>query len=180
MWSDVSLAAFSAGLFAVHPVVVEPVTWVPGREELLMTMGTLGCLHFHLTFRGWNGQTGALPRRRLACFFGAAVCCGAACLSNAVGAVIPLLITVWDSLTLTKPKLRRVVSGTSLLWLIGLATILVKGRDNPTAAMETLPHDVFGLVADAHTDCVLVEPQDARLSGGAGNPLRVDSVARIS
>ena len=38
-------------MFGVHPVVVEPVTWVSGREELLMVLGALGCIHFHITAR---------------------------------------------------------------------------------------------------------------------------------
>ena len=47
-WWDSLAAAFSAGVFAIHPVVVEPVAWVAGREELLMTLGALGCIHLHL------------------------------------------------------------------------------------------------------------------------------------
>ena len=108
-------ATFSAGLFAVHPVVVEPVTWVAGREELLMTLGTLGCVHFHLTARRLE-RRGRQNPRAMACFFSAALCCAAACLSNAVAAVIPLLIVAWDVLTLTGPKLWRIVGGTSALW----------------------------------------------------------------
>ncbi len=42
-------ASFAAGWFAWHPLVVEPVIWVAGREELLMTMGVLATVHFYLT-----------------------------------------------------------------------------------------------------------------------------------
>lgn len=121
---DVSVATFSASLFAIHPVVVEPVTWVSGREELLMTLGALGCLHFHLTARSL-GERGA-KRAALACYAGAAFACAVACLSNALGAVIPLLISTWDVLTLARPKLRRIFFGTCALWAIGVATIVVK------------------------------------------------------
>lgn len=136
-WRDVWLAAFGAGVFAVHPVVVEPVTWVAGREELLMTLGALGCIHFHLSARRL-GELGGRKRRALACYVGAAVCCAAACLSNAVAAVIPLLITAWDVLTLPRPKLWKILTGTSALWVIGAATIVIKklGANPETTAAQ--------------------------------------------
>jgi len=124
-WWDVAAAAIPAGIFAVHPVVVEPVTWVPGREELLMTLGSLGCFHFHVTARRL-GEVGGRRRAALVCHALATLCCVAACLSNAVAAVIPLLITAWDLLTLEGRKWRRILCGTSLLWVVGVATILVK------------------------------------------------------
>ncbi len=156
---DVSVAALAAGIFAVHPVVVEPVTWVAGREELLMVLGALGCLHFHLSARRLSEEGGS-RRRVLAYHAGAAFCCAVACLSNAVAAVIPALITAWDLLTLAGPeewpknefripeggspifaaqksgqspsssfarsKLWKIVYGTSALWAIGAAAVVLK------------------------------------------------------
>jgi len=122
---EVALAAFSAGVFAIHPIVVEPVTWVAGREELLMTLGALGCIHFHILARNM-ALKGGRTRHVTACFVGAAICCSLGCLSSAIGAVIPLLITVWDVLTLPKPKLGAILRGTFALWLIGAATCAVK------------------------------------------------------
>jgi len=122
---DICAVAFSAGVFAVHPVVVEPVAWVAGREELLMTLGALGCIHFHLSARRLgkaSGRAGAA----VACYAGAALCCVAACLSNALGAVIPFLITVCDALTLARPKLRRIICGTFALWAISVTTVVIK------------------------------------------------------
>ena len=124
-WWDASVAAFGAGIFAVHPLVVEPVTWVSGREELLMTLGTLGSIHFHLAARGLE-RGGASATSRWACHAGTAFCCAAACLSNAVAAVIPLLITAWDLLTLARPRARRIFYSTAPLWAMGLATIVIK------------------------------------------------------
>ncbi|NLS93811.1 MAG: tetratricopeptide repeat protein [Planctomycetaceae bacterium] len=122
---DLFLAAVSAGVFAVHPVVVEPVVWVAGREELLMTLGALGCVHFHLTARRL-AEAGGKTRRVVACHALAAVSCAAACLSNAAGAVIPLLIAVWDVLTLERARFWRIVSGTAALWVVAGATIVIK------------------------------------------------------
>ncbi len=125
VWWDVAVAAFSAGAFAVHPVVVEPVAWVGGREELLMTLGALGCIHFHLTARRLREESGR-PRTALACHAGTAFSCAAACLSNAVGAVIPFVIVAWDVLTLTGRKLWKILYGTAPLWAISAATIVIK------------------------------------------------------
>lgn len=167
-WQGALAATASAALFAVHPVVVEPVAWVPGREELLMTLGTLGCLHFHMTARRLHGvpRTGG---RQVLLHCAAAGCCAAACLSNAAGVVIPLLVTAWDGLlsqglspqnswvaceatedgdsphwTLSRigALARRtawLACGTLPLWVIGLVTLLVKGRDTPTATLAGLP-----------------------------------------
>ena len=80
----------------------------------------------------------------------ATACCLIACLSNAVGAVIPLLITAWDLLTLapsppgqhlptasqepSAPELaprggstwRHVIYRTAAMWLIGCLTVAAK------------------------------------------------------
>jgi len=118
-------AAFSAGIFAIHPLVVEPVTWVPGREELLMALGALGCFHLHLTARRLE-RTGSHRSGAVAAYAGSACCCAFAVLSNAVGAVIPFLVVAWDALTLQRPRLGRIASGTSALWLISGASIVIK------------------------------------------------------
>lgn len=136
LW-DVFAAAFAAGVFAIHPVVVEPVAWVPGREELLMTLGALACFHFHLSARRLSGDSG-----RVAAFAwhgAAAVSCALACLSNAVAAVIPFLITAWDLLTLTKPKPRQLLLSSGALWMIGAATVAIKvlGRSPESVVLES-------------------------------------------
>jgi len=131
-WADACVATFATGVFAVHPVVVEPVAWVAGREELLMTLGTLGCFHFHLTARRLS-QGGSKTRWTLACHVAAAFCCTVACFSNAVAAMIPLLIVAWDMLTLEGPRLRRILYGTSPLWAIGMLSVVIKGLGHEAA-----------------------------------------------
>ena len=152
-WWDVCVATFSAGVFAVHPVVVEPVVWVPGREELLMTLGALGCIHFHLTGRRLS-ERGGRARAAVACYASAAFCCAAACLSNAVAAVIPPLIVTWDLLTLVSPKLRRILYATSALWVIGAVTIVIKwlGPEHEHVANQVGPFSIerLGLVLNVY------------------------------
>jgi len=136
-WWDVWVAALAAGLFAVHPLVVEPVAWVPGREELLMTLGALTCFHFHLSAQRLS-LSGEKTGRVLACHVAAAFCCAAACLSNAVAVVIPALIVAWDMLALSGPKWRRILGGTAALWAMGLVTVVVKGLGTDAALAKDI------------------------------------------
>ena len=124
-WWEVSVATFSAGVFAVHPVVVEPVVWVSGREELLMTLGALACLHFYLTARRL-GEEGGKTLWVVACYVGSTFFCAAACLSNAVGAVIPLLIVAWELLGASRPKRSGIVYGGFAFLVISVPTIAIK------------------------------------------------------
>ncbi len=124
-WWEVAAAGIPAAVFAVHPVVVEPVVWVAGREELLMTLGALGAIHLHITARLF-AEEDAKKGLAIGCHVGAALCCAAACLSNAVGAVIPALITAWDIAYLPRPKWLKILRGTAVLWIIGAATIVIK------------------------------------------------------
>jgi tetratricopeptide (TPR) repeat protein len=151
-WPEVAAAGLSAGVFAVHPVVVEPVVWVAGREELLMTLGALGAIHLHITARLF-GEVNAKKRLAIGCHVGAALCCAAACLSNAVGAVIPALITGWDLVYLRRPKLWKILRGTAVLWIIGVATVIVKvagGATDLASQPDLLSADRLMLVANVY------------------------------
>jgi len=122
---EVAVATLACAVFAIHPLVVEPVTWVPGREELLMTLGALGCMHFHVSARRLaergGGTLAVFTRHALA-----AVCCLAACLSNVIGAIIAVLVAAWDWLTLPKPRLGKMVRGEIALWAVGVVVVLGK------------------------------------------------------
>jgi len=123
-WRDVLLASFSAAVFAIHPVVVEPVAWLGGREELLMCLGVLGCLHFHLCAQAPPARGGAAA---VVAYRIAAVLCGAgACLSNAAGAAVPLLVTAWETVRIPRLRLSTIVWQTLPFWLLAAATIAIK------------------------------------------------------
>ena len=139
----VLVSAFSAGLFAIHPVVVEPVVWVSGREELLMTLGTLGCVHFYLTARRL-AETGGRTGWMLASYVLAVFSCAAACLSNAVAAVIPLLIFALDVLVSAKPTSWRTIVRTAPFWAVGVATIVIK----KVGEFSDSPHEVDAFSPD--------------------------------
>jgi tetratricopeptide (TPR) repeat protein len=49
-WSPAG-AILAGVLFAVHPLHTEPVAWVVGRPEMMMSLGLLGALWFHLRGR---------------------------------------------------------------------------------------------------------------------------------
>ncbi|NQT17345.1 MAG: hypothetical protein HQ582_31615, partial [Planctomycetes bacterium] len=151
-WWEAAVAGFPAGLFAVHPVVVEPVVLMSGREELLMTLGALGTIHLHVTARRL-GEKGGRTRRAILCHVAAAFCCAAACLSNAVAAAVPALVTAWDVLYLSRPKFRRILYGTATLWIIGAATIVVKRAGEVTGVVgqpDLLSADRLMLVANVY------------------------------
>jgi len=121
---DTAIAALAAGIVAIHPVVVEPVIWIPGREELLMTLGALGTIHFHLTAR--RRSEAKRTAQVLACHVAAVLCCAAACLSNAVAVVIPALAVACDLLALPRRSVWRTILGTAPLWAVATATMFVK------------------------------------------------------
>ncbi len=133
-WAAVC-AGLAAAVYAVHPVVVEPVVWIAGREELLMALGALGCLHFHLAAREL-GEGPEQSKQVDARYVGSAICCAFACLSNAVAAILPMLIVVWDLLMLSGAKQQRIVRGTLALWLIAAATIVIKVLDPLSPEMD--------------------------------------------
>ena len=107
-----------------------------------MTLGALGCIHFHLTARRLRDRNGGTARV-IGSHAGAALCCAAACLSNAVGAVIPMLAAASDALISDKLKWRSILYGTLPLWIIGIATIVIK-KLGPEGEARRRTRDVVG------------------------------------
>jgi Flp pilus assembly protein TadD len=136
------IAALGAGVLAVHPVVVEPVAWVPGREELLMTFFALACLHFHISSRR-AVEAGASRRRVIVLRALAGGACAMSCTSNVVGVATPLLVVAYDVVVARIRSLRPLVAGTWFLWLIGAGAIALKVAANLAPAGAT-PVDPFG------------------------------------
>mgnify|MGYP006281840047 FL=1 len=87
VWRKPGAALLGTLLFAVHPVVVEPVAWISGREELLMTFFGLLSIHGYVSARR-SERTG---RRRwmLVGSMGMAAC---ALMCNVMAASLPLIL----------------------------------------------------------------------------------------
>ncbi len=136
VWPAVA-AALGAGLFALHPVVVEPVVWTGAREEVLMVFGALVCVHLHLSGRrlaARGGRTAGV----VACHAGAVLGCVIACGSSAVGAAVPLIVTAWDLLARRRPRWWRLVAADAPLWAVGAATIVLKVTEPVSASAAEL------------------------------------------
>ncbi len=132
-------AALGAAGFALHPVAVEPVAWIAGREELLMVFGALGCLHLHLSARRREAEAGRATPGAVACHLGAVAACIVACGSNVVGAVVPALVTVWDVAAPGRPPLRRAALAWAPLWAVGIAAVAIKALGPVPPAAQALP-----------------------------------------
>jgi tetratricopeptide (TPR) repeat protein len=153
---DVAAAAMAAAIFGVHPVVVQPVAWIPGREELLMTLFALACLHFHrsavLAYECGAGSW------RTALLHGlTAAACALAVMCNVVAAAIPLIVVAYDLVLARTRSIGRLLAGNAVLWPIAAGAVVLKligdagppgpqytGASGPTAALR-LPFvaDIF-------------------------------------
>lgn len=129
-WWPLAIGATTALLFAVHPLVVEPVAWQGAREELLMLMFTLLCLLAHHAARVRYPQDGEPARSSwgviVVLHVAAAICCAAACMSSAMGAAVPLVVVGYELSIPPAVRLKSILSSTGHLWLIALATVVAK------------------------------------------------------
>lgn len=108
-------AALAAATFALHPLVVEPVVWVSGREELLALLFTLLCLHAYIAAfapgevvshqSARRKQQGLITDHRspitghlspIALYICAVACAALASMSNVMGAVIAFILTSYE------------------------------------------------------------------------------------
>jgi protein O-mannosyl-transferase len=56
-------AFFLAAIFAIHPLQVEPVSWVTARKDMISVLWAMICLHSYLSFVNEPQTYGAKPRR---------------------------------------------------------------------------------------------------------------------
>jgi hypothetical protein len=106
-------------IFALHPLAVEPVSYVSSRSESLATAFLLLCVLFHIRSR----QTGGAPRHVL--LSTGSLAAGLLCKATAVTA--PLLIGAYEILILkSKPRvvLQRLLPS---LALVAAYVIFVRG-----------------------------------------------------
>ncbi|MBN1673586.1 MAG: tetratricopeptide repeat protein [Kiritimatiellae bacterium] len=143
------VAGLGAGLFAVHPVVVEPVAWIAGREELLMVFFALVSLHAFAQgwpARGEGDATGPAGRARTVAWrllsVGAAAC---ACMSNVVGVVLALLTTAYAVLVAGKRRAGLLLACSLPVWLLAVAAVVVKKAGDAQAAARGMVMDDPGL-----------------------------------
>jgi len=94
-------ALFATLIFAIHPVHVEAVVWVAARQELLMTIGVLGCI---LSYQRWKvpGRWRALAGVAALLFLTLAL------LSKEPAVVLPALLVLSD---VTAPSPRDPTQG---------------------------------------------------------------------
>lgn len=134
---DAVWAGLGAALFAVHPVVVEPVAWTGAREEVLMVLGTLVAVHAHLAARA-RWETG---RRRgaLGWHAVAAAGCFVACFSQIAGVASVVLLLVLDLVRVERPGWRAIAAGLALPAAIAAAASVAKLLEpQPAASAEAV------------------------------------------
>jgi tetratricopeptide (TPR) repeat protein len=136
-------AFFAALVFAVHPIHVEAVSWVPARTDLLATLGVLSAMWAYIRYR----RTDRIVLLLLSGFFYA---CGL--LSKEVAIVFPLLVAGYEGMRAACGPKRRgfepivrwmylgLITG-SYLWLRAIA--LAKGDQGVAKSLEAVATGVY-------------------------------------
>ena len=121
-------AAIAAAIFALHPVVTEPVVWVTGRKDLQATAFVLAALVVLL------GHVDAKPsRQRLAIATGLAI---VAMLSKPTTAIAPILLVLaarhaWPELG------RKHYAGIVPLFVVAITLVVVGNRGHQALTSAT-------------------------------------------
>ncbi len=134
------VSAMATAFFAVHPVVVEPVAWIPGREELLMTFFILLCLHLHHSAR-LAAESSAGRGRIVALHILTGVAAAMAAMCNVVGVVAAFLVPAYDLAFARIRGVGRIVVGSALVWAVAAGAIALKfiGESGPPGARAADP-----------------------------------------
>ncbi len=124
------ISTFAASLFAFHPVIVEPVVWIGGREELLTVFFALVGFHFYIS--GTDSGEDRSPEfrksslRRRFYRYSSYISCVAACLSNVIGAIVPALLIGYEKFVKRERSRRRIFSRLWFFVLAGGGTVILK------------------------------------------------------
>ena len=134
-------AAVAAALFAVHPLHVEAIVWIPCHSDLLYTgfgLASLLCLEGYLT---------APPPRRWHALAGVALFFAAALLGKEAAIAIPALALLRLALLPPKPSLRQAITAAAVYALPVIpyipAYLSVVGRERGYPIPLTFWNTVF-------------------------------------
>lgn len=128
-------AALGATVFALHPIVAEPVAWATGRKDLQATLFVLAAL---IVLLGKRDSTELPSPRRFAL---ASVLGLLAILSKPTAAVVPLLLVAAAHLAWPREPLRRLVAPLAPLGVAAVALVLV-GNAGHQALTDARPRTV--------------------------------------
>jgi hypothetical protein len=139
----VRVAAAAVALFALHPLVVEPVCWVIGRKDLLSTMLLLGAM---VVFTGGRGERRRLGLGRWAA--GDALCIAA---MLAKPSALPAPALAWVLLRCVRPEEPRWRLGLGLApQAVAAALIVLTGvsglHEQGAVVVRTRPQIAFDIV----------------------------------
>ena len=123
-------AAIGAAVFAVHPVMVEPVAWASATYTVLSGMFSLLAILEYLRFARSSGKWTHFAVGSVALLL--------AMLSKPSAVVVPVIACALDVL-LVRKSLRRALA-TTLIWLLlALPIMLLAKRFQPAAWVEDVP-----------------------------------------
>ena len=114
------MAFAGAAFFGLHPVIVDSVAWICGREELLMLLFLLSALHLHISARKSRGPA------RLLLFVLTAYAAAFSCLANVLGVTAPLLAILYEAVIARNRRPLSMLRVTWPLWLISAAAFFIK------------------------------------------------------
>lgn len=125
-------ASLSAMLFALHPIVAEPVCWVTGRKDLLATSLVLGAAA--LLLRGGRGA----PFPGVARWAGATALCTVGMGAKPSASVAAFVLVAVLAAARPAWPLRRLAAALTPLAIVGAAVVALAGRAQAEA------HDTHG------------------------------------
>lgn len=143
---EVSVAFFTALLFALHPANTEAVTYVCGRSSALMTLFYLGGLLLY--------DAGRTRNNRMMIYLGVPLCFAAALAVKETAVTFPLALLLWEFAR--GSSWRTALRQQWPYWVtLALITLLMLSNANYRAHME-VSAGVNGLVGNLATQAIAI------------------------